>query len=279
MTLKFNIIFFVFAALFFIGCDQPTESNEYSNQLVVSAFLTAEQPIDSVFITRTANLLEYYSIQNCAITNAIVRITLVDTVNPAANVTFTLTHDNNNPGRYYSSSVVQPLRTYLISIDAPGYTHVTGKTTVPDTFSIVNQSDFPDTVTYDPMMRSFMLKWTSSNNYSDYVGSVASLDPSAVDIPSDFRSADDPKPDRITPFTFNTPNINSVNLVWFAFNYYGRNLVTIDAVDYNYYDFLRQYVVSRGTELRQIRYNIAGGLGVFGASARAHNSIVIYVKP
>jgi len=279
MTLTSNIFLLAFAVLFFAGCEESTQPNEYSNQLVVSAFLTAEQPIDSVFVGRTGNLLEYYSPRNCAITNAIVKITLVDTVNPAFNVTYTLIHDSNYPGRYYSSSVVLPLRTYLLSVEAPGYLLVTGKTTVPDTFSIVNRSDFPDTVTYDPMMPSYKLNWTSSRNYSDYIGSVASIDSMAADIPSDFRTADDPKPDKISIFYFNSPNINSVSIIWLAVNYYGRNLVTIDAVDYNYYDFLRQFIVSGGTELRQIRYNIVGGLGVFGALARAHNSIIIFVKP
>jgi hypothetical protein len=279
MTLKLNIIPLVLAVVFFAGCEQSSQPNEYSNQLVVSAFLIAEQPIDSVFVTRTENLLEYYSLPNCAITNAVVKITLVDTVNSAANVTYTLSHDNNHPGRYYSSSVVLPLRTYLLSVDAPGYPLITGKTTVPDTFSIVNRSDFPDTVTYDPVMPSYTLNWTSSRNYSDYVASVASIDPLATDIPSDFRNADDPKPNKTAIFYFNSPNINSVSIIWLAVNYYGRNRVTIDAVDYNYYNFLRQIIVSGGTELRQIRYNIVGGLGVFGASARAHNSVVIYVKP
>jgi hypothetical protein len=279
MTRKFNVFLFLFSAVFFTGCDQSTQPNEYSNQLVVSAFLTAEQPIDSVFVTRTGNLLEYYSPQNSAITNAIVKITLVDTINPTANVTYTLAHDNNHPGRYYSSSVVMPLRIYLLSVEAPGYPLITGKTTVPDTFSIVNRIDFPDTVAYDPVMPSYTLNWTSSRNYSDYVGSVASIDLSADDIPSDFRSADDPKPDKTSVFNFNSPNINSASIIWLAVNYYGRNLVTIEAVDYNYYDYLRQYVVSGGTELRQIRYNISGGLGVFGSSARAHNSFTIFIKP
>jgi hypothetical protein len=279
MTLKLNIFLFAFVLFFFTGCEQSTQPDEYSNQLVVSAFLTAEQPMDSIFITRTANLLEYYSLQNCAITNATVRITLVDTISLAANVTFTLMHDNSHPGRYYSSSVVLPLRTYLLSVDAPGYPLVTGKTTVPDTFSIVNSNDFPDTVTYDPVMPAYTLRWSSSRNYTDYVGSVTSIDPFAADIPSDFRSADDPKPEKIRVFSFNSPNINSMSMVWLAVNYYGRNLVAMEAVDYNYYDFLRQHIASNGTELRQIRYNLVGGLGVFGASARAHNSFVIYVKP
>jgi hypothetical protein len=279
MTLKLNIIPFVLAAVFFAGCEQSSQPNEYSNQLVVSAFLIAEQPIDSVFVTRTEDLFKNYSLRDCAITNALVRITLVDTINPAGNVTYTLTHDSNHPGRYYSSSIVVPLRTYLLSVEAPGYPLITGKTSVPDTFSIINKNIFPDTVVYDPLLSSHKLNWSSSRNYSDYIGSATSLDPLAADIPNDFRSAADPKPNKTEIFYFNSPNINSVEIVWLAVNYYGRNLITVDAVDYNYYNFIRQYVVSGRTELRQIKYNIVGGLGVFGASARAHNSVVIYVKP
>lgn len=279
MTLKLNIILLAIAAFFFIGCEESTQPNEYSNQLVVSAFLTAEQPIDSVFVGHTGNLLEYYSPRDCAITNATVRITLIDTINPTANVTYTLTHDINHPGRYYSSSIILPTRTYLLSIEAPGYPIVTGKTTVPDTFSIVNRNDFPDTVTFDPTIPAYKLYWTSSNHYSDYIGSVASIDSSAADIPSDFRTANDPKPDKTSIFNFNNPNNTSVSITWLAINYYGKNFITIEAADYNYFDFLRQYVVSTGTELRQIRYNLTCGLGVFGATARAHNSFVIFVKP
>jgi hypothetical protein len=279
MKLPRNIAIFSIVLLIVCGCEESTQPPEYSNQLVVSAFLIAEQPIDSVFITRTGKLLDYYSPSTCAITDAVVKITLVDSTNPSANITYTLTHDINHPGRYYSSAVVLPLRTYLLSVDAPGYSIVTGKTSVPDTFSIVNRNAFPDTITFDPAAPVYKLFWNPSKNYTDYVGSVASMDSTANDIPSDFRSADDPKPEKTALFFFNEPNNTSVSIVWLAFNYYGRNYISIEAVDYNYYDYLRQYFVSGGTELRQIRYHISSGIGIFGSCARAHNSFVIYVKP
>jgi hypothetical protein len=90
MTSIRHIILLSLVAIILIGCDESTLPNEYSNRIVVSAFLFAERPIDSVFVTRTANLLEYDSPNKYAVTNATVKITLVDTLDPSANRTYTL---------------------------------------------------------------------------------------------------------------------------------------------------------------------------------------------
>jgi hypothetical protein len=279
MIRTWNIFIIISVFIFFTGCEESTQSSDYSDQLVVSAFLMAEQPMDSVFISHTGTLFEYYSPGKYAITNAVVKITMVDSVHPSASHTVTLLHDGNHPGRYYSSEKVLPLRTYLLSVEAPGYPVVTGKTSVPDTFSIINRSEFPDTISFNPAAPAHTLFWNASNNYVDYIGAIASMDTAAQDIPSDFRRADDPKPDKTALFIFNSPHTTSVSIIWLAFNYYGRNYITMKAVDYNYYDYLRQYIVSGGTELRQMRYNISNGIGVFGSCAVAHNSFVIYIKP
>jgi hypothetical protein len=272
--------FFFSSLLVFIvvGCEEPTQPDDYSHKLVVSAFLTAEQPIDSVFITRTAGLLEYYDPAQLAITDAVVEITLVDSLNPSANVVYTLSHDAARPGRYYSSAIILPLRTYLLSVNAPGYPPVSGKTSVPDTFSVINKDEFADTIVFDPNRATYTLRWNACKNYSCYVISIASLDTGASDIPSVLRGNEDEKPDR-TAFGFITPDNNSIPIPWLAINYYGRNSIAVEAADYNYFEFLRQIVVSYGTELRQIRYNLSNGIGVFGSSAKAHNTVVIFVKP
>jgi hypothetical protein len=265
-------------AIALTGCTEPTQPDKYSRKLVISAFLIAEQPIDSVFITRTAGISEYYDPALLAITDAVVQITLVDTVNSSANVTYTLLHDAANPGRYYSSATILPLRTYLLSVNAPGYPLVSGRTSVPDTFSIVNRDEIPDTVLFDPNSAAYTLRWNSGRNNFGYVISVTSVDTDANYIPDDWHGSGDEKPDRSSS-GFIMPNNNSIAIPWLAISYYGRNDIVIEAVDSNYFEFLRQYVVSQGPEIRQIRYNLTNGAGVFGSSARAYNCFSIYVKP
>lgn len=278
MTIK--QIFFLCSSIAIVlaGCNEPIQPDEYSRKLVVSAFLIAEQPIDSVFITRTVGISEYYDPKMLAITDAVVEITLVDTVNSSANVTYTLLHDAANPGRYYSSAIILPLRTYLLSINAPGYPLVSGRTSVPDTFSIVNRDEIPDTVLYDPNNPTYTPRWNSGRNNFGYVISITSVDTSASFIPDNWHGSGDEKPDRLSS-GFIMPNNNSIVIPWLALSYYGRNDIVIEAVDSNYFDFIRQYVVSQGPELRQIRYNLANAVGVFGSSTRAHNCFSIFIKP
>jgi hypothetical protein len=256
------------------GCSEPSSPNDYSNQLVLNAYLFAGRSIDSVYVQRTAQILEQYTEDAVAIIGATVKISLMKATNPAAiETTYVLLGDPVRRGRYFSPATVLPKRTYSIEIHASGYPLVTGTTTVPDTFHLV--STLPSTILWNSDAPALQVEWSPSSGYSDYVASVTSLDADAPYI-DDFRSKnrnpDDPKPQK-TSFFFNIPQRNSLEFPWFMFRYLGRHSISVSAVDENYYDFLRQSMAAEGGSLREIRYRLNGGIGVFASAAVATGTI------
>lgn len=264
-------IMVIFTALVFGigGCSAPSSPDDYSNQLVLNAFLFAGSPIDSIYVQRTARMLEFYSDEVVAVREAVVKISLMQRADPTSiESTFVLIHDENNPGRYFSAAIISPLRTYAISVQALGYPTVTGVTTVPDTFHVTTV--IPPTLAWDLARPSIVMEWTPSNHHSDYVVSINCLEPT-LHIIEDFRSKnrpkDEPLPER-TSFLFNNPKATFKELPWLMFNYLGLHSISVSAVDENYYSFLQQ-TARGGGSLREIQYRLNGGIGVFGSSAKA----------
>jgi Domain of unknown function (DUF4249) len=245
------------------GCSEPTYPTAYSNQVVVQGYLMANQPIDSIVVRRTARLEEYVSGSALSIQNATVIVT-------GNGIADTLKEMQGFPG-YYTSvrnprNIIKPRQTYDLFVQTPDGRTVTASTTVPDTFHIIGKENFPRILHYRQGL--FMIDWTSSNSYSDYITSVTSVDLSILDpIPSDFGNRDDNgnKPSR-TSYGFNYIDNTHTEIPWFTFKYYGENALAIEAIDKNYYDFIRQ-LNGGGTDIREMKYNVNGGLGVFGSAA------------
>ena len=275
--------YFIFVSLITLiginGCSEPTYPSEYSYQIVVQGYLMANQPIDSIIVRRTARLEEYVSESILAINGATVVIAgngIVDTLKAML----------GNPGLYTSmripQNIIKPKETYTLFVRTPDERIVTGTTTVPDTFHIIGKEAFPRVFHYrkgpnDDPKKLYTINWTSSNTFSDYITSVTSLDSLADQIPRDFGNDDDDerKPER-TSYGFNYIDITHAEIPWFTFNYYGTHMLAILAIDKNYYDFIRQ-LGGGGTDLKEIRYNVTGGLGVFGSAAM--DSLTVTLLP
>ncbi|MBN1397719.1 MAG: DUF4249 family protein [Bacteroidetes bacterium] len=274
-ALFFSALILIF--LFISGCEEPVKVEEKPHQLVVSAFLAAGERIDSVFISQIGDILSLYDPNSAAVQNANVTITLIEPNNSTGNITYTLNHDGEMPGRYYSSAVVQPMATYLLKVEAPGFPTVTGSTSVPDTFSITNTESFPDTLVFDSDSPEKYIKWTASRNHAGYICRVSNLEKETQKIPRDY-SEDDIEPTKTVGF-FNTPNNSSAELPWLLINYYGRTQFAVEAIDENYLNYLEQVSVMDSYDLREIHYSLQGGLGVFGSYARANRSPITVIKP
>ena len=103
--------------------------------------------------------------------------------------------------------------------------------------------------------------------YSDYVLSVTSLDTSEHSpIPMDGPFGDSGERERRTGFTFGFEDIRRSEIPWFAFHYYGLNAISVLAIDKNYYQFLQQ-IFSPPADIKEYKYNLKGGIGVFGSAA------------
>jgi hypothetical protein len=252
--------------LLLAGCKEPTSPNEYRNELVVYGFLITGRTIDTITVRRTARIDEFYTPEAVAISNALVVVSGNGTSD-------TLHHDPAAPGRYHSVNLrnrIEPAKTYTLTVIAPGHPTITGSTTVPDFIQLTNRADIPRQMKY--LDGSIRLEWNTNNHYADYLFSVTSLDSPAVKIDRINPHADTTKLPEKTTFQFGLYGMDHTVVPWFSFNYYGRNSIAISAIDSNYYDFIRQTIVE-GTDIREIRFNLQGGIGVFGSAAT--DSIVI----
>jgi hypothetical protein len=257
---NYRYCIFILLIIALAGCKEPTSPNEYRDELIVCGFLITGQLIDSITVQRTARIDEFYSLEAVAISNALVIVS-------GNGIADTLRHDPAMPGRYYSMNTnnrIEPAKTYTLTVAAPGYPTTTGSTTVPDFIQITNRADIPRQLIY--LDGSLRLEWSANNHYADYLFSVTSLDSPAVEIDRFNPPADTTKPPEKTTFQFGLYGMDHSVIPWFAFNYYGRNSIAISAIDNNYYDYIRQ-VIFEGTDIRDIRFNLQGGIGVFGSAA------------
>lgn len=278
--IKYFISLSLIALLGLNSCSEPTYPSEYSNQVVVQGYLMANQPIDSIIVRRTARLEEYVSEANLAINGAIVIITS----NEINGIVDTLKAMPGNPGFYTSTrnpqNIIKPKQTYTLFVRTPDGRTVTATTTVPDTFHIIAKETFPRVIYYrkgpdtDPT-KPYIIDWTSSSMHSDYITSVTSLDSLADQIPRDFGNNNEEKPNR-TSYGFNYIDKTHTEIPWFTFHYYGKHMLAILAIDNNYYNFIRQ-ANSGGTDIREIKYDVIGGLGVFGSAAM--DSLTVALQP
>ena len=279
MKVKFFI--FVLFSLFFIACEETTSLADYQKEAVVSAFIEEGQPIDSVRILWTGSLDTYYDPAAQAIVGAAVVVKSTD-----GSFVDTLVYDPAIPGRYHSNNPNKKIKARLtyelyVKTPAPDVRVVTGVTTVPDTFRIAT-STFTDgdTVKYNPVGAVNSFTWTSSNLHSTYFPTISSLDINAAIIPKFFQrdTINNPKPNKVG-YRIGLPKDQThTELPWIVLNYYGNNRFDVYAVDFNYSDFLNQIVTQRG-ELKETRYNLKGGIGVFGSQTKAKGGLTIYLKP
>jgi hypothetical protein len=264
------------------GCTEPTAPYEYRREVVVNATLVADQPIDAVFLTWTGTVDGYYDPKELGITGALVVVSEVG--GPFID---TLMHDPMSPGRYYTTgpySVIQPMHTYDLLVVTPGPDSrvVTGRTTVPDTFSITHSTlSDGDTVRYDLTAPVNTFGWSPSRNFSAYLPTVTTLDPDAALIPKAFyddtASADFNRPDHIV-YRIGLPKAQThTELPWVFLNYYGRTRFDVFAVDENLSDFLNQWLALQSGELKEIRYLLRGGIGLFCSKSQANNGLEIYL--
>lgn len=261
------------AALGAAGCSEPAGNNTYSDQLVVNAYLVGNEPIDSIFVQRTGRVTELYTDESAAVTNAVVVIT-------GNNFVDTLVQDPGMHGMYASrhkERLVRPGASYSLSVRVPGYDDVSGTTSVPDTFSVTNSGAFPRTTRYTPAAAPFSVAWNDSRLFEDYLVVVRSLDLTQGQIPKSFTN--DQVPDR-TQIGFFLKDAHASEISWLYFNYYGKTEITVVAVDKNYFDYMKQAMAGQGaSDIREIRYNLTGALGVFGAETVANNRIEMTVTP
>jgi hypothetical protein len=270
------------ASVVFSGCDESTSPLEYRKEVVVNATLVAGQSLKEVQLTWTGTADGVYRASDLGIAGAMVIITDVNN-----GLVDTLDGVNSSPGLYRAQDFFLPvlrLHTYELYVRTPepDVRIVTGSTTVPDTFSIVHSTlHFGDTVRYDPDAPVHSLEWSASRNFASYLPTVSSLDASPALIPKayygDTTSPGFKRPPRII-YRIGLPKAQTTSdLPWLFLNYYGLTRFDVFAVDENCSDFLSQWLALQKGELKEIRYKLQGGIGLFCSKSQARNGVVIYL--
>ena len=291
-----------------MGCDL-LDPSEFRSEIVISGFLAAGEPLPEIRVTRTVPIGQPYDSQSTAVQDAMV---LLQRMNDEDEVideyAYEYIEDSNGLYRYVSADTsftrmryriferVRPLQTYRLRVDVPDHPTITSTTLVPDTFSVSSASS--DTVTFQseepftfeltppryPGRQSyFTFTTTALDGFEDQLTPFAR---SLLDDGDDVTLAD--LRERVSPilneesFDFSDGALR-IRFPWLAIYFYGRNQVSIQALDDNLYDFIRSQNVQQGGstrspgEIPNVLDPIDGGRGIFGSYAEA--AVEFYVRP
>ena len=276
-ALVFSIAF-VFAVL--SGCGESTSPFEYRREAVVNATLVANQRLVGLSLTWTGTVDGYYSASALGIANALVVIRDAD--GSYADTLF-----SSGSGSYSSFELfrtILPRHTYdlYIRTPEPDVRIITGRTSVPDTFSIISSTLHDgDSVRYDLDAPVNSFEWSPSRNFAAYLPTVESTDQSPELIPKayygDTDSPDFHRPSHLV-YRIGLPKTQTnTDVPWVFLNYYGKTRFDIFAVDENCSDFLNQWLALQTGELKEIRYKLQGGIGLFCSKSRAKNGVLVTI--
>jgi hypothetical protein len=261
---------------FLAGCDSPIDS-EYKEQLVVTGYLFADAPIDSVIVHRTTPFGVYLDDLASAIDSAIVIVTVdgkQDTLLRGA-----------RKGRYYlpaSTLIVESGKTYGLTVRYHEHL-LTASTRVPQRIHFTGFTDSirGATVVYDTNnLRSFVVYMTAGpqdESSRRYALEIAALDTTQgrVHPPATGAPVDSSTVYARYSQLYTAPNIpvDPRLVAWF-----GANKVSFLALDSNWADERRMNAFGGARASYQPSLNhMNGGIGVWGSSSR--DTMTVYVKP
>lgn len=269
--IKRLIIFLM--GIFLFGCEESLEP-EFVPRLVVNAELKTGQPVDSVFVSWTADITERFDTEAQKAAGATVRINGVQ-----------LAEYGTDRGVYYMADpnfIVQSGETYDLEVIL-GDERVTSSTTVPAPFQFIAEGiQNGDTMQYVPgtswfSPAFFTLLWPN------YPGAPVYRIISDADTANDITYIED---DRDEAKVFKGDKENRTNpaiwwssddfirVNWMFFNYNGWHNVIVSAMDENYYQYRSglNFNQFNGQNFNQV---IKNGYGIFSSSAS--DTIRIYV--
>lgn len=294
------------ALLTLTACDTTTPST-HEDELVVEAYLVAEEPLPPIWLTRSLDIDADWSNSQVAVNEASVRLELL-AADGSVEETFGYQRTFGAPGKYVPTADhdVLPERRYRLAAEAPGLPAISSETQVPEAFDLLEVSH--SSIEYlDPEQFSFLVTQSRfEDRQSIFVFTIAHDEPD-VDtlVPAYYEllfSQEERESGEELTFSdedylevqrFTSPPINEANydiladgtlrvrLPWFAVIFYGENEITMSVLDDNLYDFQRyQQVQQNGGllspgEIPNVLDPIEGGAGIFGSMARVSSTVNI----
>ena len=280
--------------LFLTACDVPLQS-EYSQEYVVESYLVALEPMPALHLSRTAPAGTAYIFEELAVSDAAVELQLLS---PDGSAESSIPYREQEKGIYQpvsSQTLVLPRRTYALNISFENdATIIKSQTVVPDTFSFTNET--ADSIIYQSEDR-LKLDITSSfspDRQNIFLFSFEAKDVSFDQLTPFIKDIFDEETDSLDEFRINeSPIINennydrnpngtlTIKIPWLAIVFYGETDIIINALDDNFFDFVRsQEIQTNGRtlspgEITNVIDNIEGGAGIFASMARQKTTVFI----
>lgn len=292
---------FYFAVIIglFASCELY-EQDEYQEQYVVESYLYANRTLPFVRISTTVPAYDYYDYSHTSnVKNAQVQVALMETENDE--IAESIIEYEFKKNNYYpvETHLVKPGRTYRLKITIPEYENsITGFTTVPGDFEILSYSQ--DTLIYksDEILEMNVSKSHYPNRQSIFIfntladsGTEENITPLFNQIwtekefdPHYFRRLSTHSWGTVneTNFKLNENGTVFIEYPWSEFPFFGGNMIVVNTIDNNLFDFLRSQSVQRSEtgippgEMPNVINNIEGALGIFASVAS--DSINVYLK-
>lgn len=283
------LLFFITVLLLFVSCELYPQ-DDYQEQVFVESYLVALDTLPEVRVSTTAPIDAEYSFEDFALSNAEVRIHLL---NDQAAVDETYTYRLSSPGIYipdgFDDVIILPRRSYQLEVTFPDREdHIFATSVVPDSFRVV-RSIRDSTVYQSPQQIEFDFSLSFyPGRQNIYIFSSKALEPENYDSPPIWSDDEEDAPLTVSSGLINQDNyqINDDNTItltypWIGIAYYGPNLLTVYAIDDNIYDFFRSQSVQLGGstlapgEIQNVFYNVEGGIGLFGSMAGASSRVFV----
>lgn len=284
------------------GCD--TVSTDPESEVVVEAYLIAEEPLPQVRLTQSVPATERFTPRDAAVRGADVAI---QRLNADGTVEATYPYEETTPGVYQpvdASPSVSPRTRYRLNVQTSDGTDVRAETTVPDTITVLDVAN-TDVIYQGPEQPQFTIRPAQgtdrTNTYAFAVTSkldfeTLSEEELAEELTPFYADAYDPEEQQIAEFkrgasplinedsfTFNDDGTITLDVPWIGFAFYGANTVAINAPDENYYDLIRTQTTQQGGlapgEIPNVIDRVEGGTGIFGSLSRTGATITIERPP
>jgi hypothetical protein len=245
-------------------------------------------------VTKTTSIDDFFYWDSVGVSNANVQVRLLSNDHTVSE-SFEFIHGSH--GKYYpaDSVIVKSNRWYQLKIDLPGEDIIEAKTFVPGSFKTVKQPKLSYLYQGKAPIEIVSTRSSFPGRQTYYYVTVNAENPVENKLTPFYRDLVKRNGEFIKAYFKNTIGItneesyqtnNDGNIIirvpWAAIAFYGHNDIVINAIDDNIYDFLRSQNGQRDGglslslgEIQNIRYNIDGGIGIFGSMASVVNRVEI----
>lgn len=276
------------------GCDS-VDFSILDNQIVVELTLVANESLPPARVSTLSSAEEKDAFKNLAVTNAQVTLRTGTT-------NMLMEPSTAEPGVYYylgAEHIVQPGARYDLQISVPDVQiPITGTTNVPTTVKIISASRESGTYLSDEQLTLILTPGRGSDqSQSNFTLVTQALDvKGGTVVPSVGGALEDDNELTLEDFRISgSPIITEGNFVrfpdgtielvypWIGVNFYGRNIVFVNALDENLSGFVRSAELQQGGgtfgpgEIPNVISSLSGAHGLFGSLAR--DSVMFTVIP